>query len=270
MKINLTHNSIFSEEWTRIVFENKNKDYGAYQLRRKSNYRLLFSLLTGAGILASLFLTTFYFSHSHVVAVHQPPKSDTVIADLRPPGKQEDEKKVSKPKQQKKIKPDAPVLISKDSVIKKMDTTAVVVNNNQSNGQDTSTSKSNLIADGKKGNGGAGEKKDNSDSTRIFVEVMPEFPGGDAEMTKYLKKTIQTNRQWRQDGSEGTIVYQFVVNKEGKVSDVKIKRDGVSYGLAELNTSAFLGMPNWKPGFQNGHPVNVLMCIPVIFKKAEW
>jgi protein TonB len=94
---------------------------------------------------------------------------------------------------------------------------------------------------------------------------MPEFPGGEADMMKYLKKNIRYPGQALAENITGTVYLSFIINTEGKVSQVKILK-GIGGGCEEEAVRVVKSMPVWEPGKQNGNPVNVQLTLPVSFK----
>ena len=106
-----------------------------------------------------------------------------------------------------------------------------------------------------------------SDANPVFqvVEVMPEFPGGMAECLKFLGKNIKYPVQSQQAGVQGKVIVQFVVEKDGSVSNPKVVRsidpdlDGEAVRVISI-------MPKWKPGMQKGQAVRVKYTVPVTFR----
>ena len=97
-----------------------------------------------------------------------------------------------------------------------------------------------------------------------IVEDMPSFPGGEAELFKYLGKSIKYP-QMAQDASISGVVYvTFVVGKDGKISDAKVLR-GIGGGCDEEALRVVRAMPTWKPGKQRGKPVTVQYNLPIRF-----
>lgn len=82
-------------------------------------------------------------------------------------------------------------------------------------------------------------------------------------LNKYISNKIRTNNHWRENGFEGKVIYEFIVGQDGNIRELKIYKDGVNYGVAELNLSIFNNMPLWKPGRNNGRAVSVLMHLPI-------
>ncbi len=103
------------------------------------------------------------------------------------------------------------------------------------------------------------------DEIFTIVEDKPGFPGGDGAMYKYLGKNIDYPSQARRMGIEGRVFVQFVVNKDGSISDVKSIK-GIGAGCDEEAARVIKSMPKWKPGKQRGRPVKVRMVLPVFFK----
>jgi protein TonB len=97
-----------------------------------------------------------------------------------------------------------------------------------------------------------------------IVEDMPSFPGGEAELFKYLGKSIKYP-QMAQDASISGVVYvTFVVGKDGKISDAKVLR-GIGGGCDEEALRVVRAMPTWKAGKQRGKPVTVQYNLPIRF-----
>jgi periplasmic protein TonB len=97
-----------------------------------------------------------------------------------------------------------------------------------------------------------------------IVEEMPSFPGGEAELFKYLGKTIKYPQMATDAGISGVVYVTFVVGKDGKISDVKVLR-GIGGGCDEEAIRVVKGMPAWKPGKQRGKPVTVQYNLPIRF-----
>jgi periplasmic protein TonB len=98
-----------------------------------------------------------------------------------------------------------------------------------------------------------------------FVEQMPEFPGGVQEMYKYLAKNIRYPAIARENNITGRVIVRFVVAEDGRVSNVEVVK-GIGGGCDEEARRVIAGMPSWKAGKQNGRPVKVYYTMPVIFK----
>ncbi len=106
-----------------------------------------------------------------------------------------------------------------------------------------------------------------STSYEIFVPVdkMPEFPGGEDSLMKYLSENIIYPKGATKSGIEGTVFVSFVVCEDGKLCKVKTERD-IGGGCGEAAALAVKDMPNWKPAYENGKPVKVEFMLPVKFE----
>ena len=97
------------------------------------------------------------------------------------------------------------------------------------------------------------------------VEVMPQFPGGQIAMLKYLMKNIKYPEQAMKEGIQGRVTVRFIVEKDGSISDVKPILS-VHPLLNKEAVRVVESMPKWSPGKQNGKPVRVRFNVPVMFK----
>lgn len=107
--------------------------------------------------------------------------------------------------------------------------------------------------------------KQQSDSVFRIVEQLPEYPGGVVEFMKWLTKTLQYPPGAQRMKIQGTCVVQFIVNKDGSISDAKVKKSLNRLCDAEA-LRVISKMPNWKPGKMDGKPVRTQFVIPIVFK----
>ena len=116
----------------------------------------------------------------------------------------------------------------------------------------------------KPGRGGA---SGNSEDSEIFqvVEEQPMFPGGMGELMKYLQKEIKYPKEAQEQGVQGRVIVQFVVNKDGSITEAKVVKS--VHPLLDAEALRVMGtMPNWTPGKQKGKPVRVRFTLPVTFR----
>lgn len=97
------------------------------------------------------------------------------------------------------------------------------------------------------------------------IEEKPEFPGGEAAMFQWISKNVKYPEIAKENGVQGKVFVQFVINKEGKVTDVQVIR-GVDPSLDKEAVRVIQSMPAWKPGKQRGKPVKVSFQLPINFK----
>lgn len=106
---------------------------------------------------------------------------------------------------------------------------------------------------------------DDMDSFYLIPEVFPLFPGGDEGMRNYLSKSIRYPSRAKNYGIQGKVFVEFIVNKEGKVTEVKAL-NSIGGGCDEEAIKVIKNMPRWEPGRQRTFPVNVKMTIPIFFR----
>jgi len=100
----------------------------------------------------------------------------------------------------------------------------------------------------------------------VVVETMPEFPGGQQALFKYLSENVKYPVIAQENGIQGRVICQFVVNKDGKIVDVEVVRSGGDPSLDKEAIRVIKSMPPWKPGKQRGKPVRVKYTVPVNFR----
>ena len=108
------------------------------------------------------------------------------------------------------------------------------------------------------------DRPDN-DSIYNIVEQMPQFPGGDPAMFEYISKNVKYPQKAKDEGIQGRVFIQFVVEKDGSVGEVKLLR-GIGGGCDEEGIRVVKSMPKWTPGQQAGKAVRVLYTLPIFFK----
>ena len=104
-----------------------------------------------------------------------------------------------------------------------------------------------------------------ANDTLTTAPVMPEFPGGTAALMKYLGANIKYPTISQEMGSAGKVIVQFVVDKDGTITDPTVVR-GVDAYLDKEAIRVISSMPKWKPGVQNGKKVRVKYTVPVVFR----
>ncbi len=111
------------------------------------------------------------------------------------------------------------------------------------------------------------EEEEEEAAQQIFtvVEKQPEYPGGTAELFKYLSKAIKYPVIAQENGIQGRVVCSFVVNRDGSIVDIQVMR-GVDPSLDKEAVRVISEMPKWKPGEQRGKPVRVRFILPVQFR----
>jgi protein TonB len=109
------------------------------------------------------------------------------------------------------------------------------------------------------------EEEESEQTIFTIVEKDPQFPGGQAELLKWLNKTMKYPVIAQENGIQGRVTCQFVVNKDGSVVDAEVVR-GVDPSLDREALRVISLMPKWTPGEQRGKPVRVRYTVPVVFR----
>ena len=112
----------------------------------------------------------------------------------------------------------------------------------------------------------APEEEEEEEVIFVVVETMPEFPGGQQALFKYLSENVKYPVIAQENGIQGRVICQFVVNKDGSIVDIEVVRSGGDPSLDKEAVRVIKSMPKWKPGKQRGKPVRVKFTLPVNFK----
>ena len=112
----------------------------------------------------------------------------------------------------------------------------------------------------------APEEEEEEEVVFVVVESMPEFPGGQQALFKYLGDNVKYPVIAQENGIQGRVISQFVVNKDGSIVDIEVVRSGGDPSLDKEAVRVIKSMPKWKPGKQRGKPVRVKFTLPVNFK----
>jgi protein TonB len=114
----------------------------------------------------------------------------------------------------------------------------------------------------------AQNKKAANDKVLEKAEVMPEFPGGDQAMMKFVSENVQYPEEAKEKEISGRVIVGFIVEKDGSISDVKVAK-GIGGGCDEEAVRVVKAMPKWIPGKQDDKPVRVSYTMPFFFKLQE-
>ena len=111
----------------------------------------------------------------------------------------------------------------------------------------------------------AQNKKKANDKVLEKAEVMPEYPGGDQAMMKFVSENVQYPEEAKEKEISGRVLVSFIVEKDGSIADVKVVK-GIGGGCDEEAVRVVKAMPKWKPGKDKGKPVRVSYMMPFTFK----
>jgi len=285
IKIIMEANKILSSDLLDIVFETRNKEYGAYELRRQYNTRLSLALFIICGIGLIVFLSSFFIRPAE--QIEKPIIRVVELTDITPMEKPLETIEQHKPKetQQTKTEQFVTMVVKPDKEVKKEDMpppiedlAVAIIGTEKKDGVDDDGTNQKPVDNTKEAVGDAPADKDNN-KPFVKVEIEAEFPGGNGAWFKYISKEIYRNLdELQEDGKSGTVITQFVVDSDGIVSDVKVLPcNEVSVSnclsnnskLAEIAVAAVKRGPKWKPAVQNGRLVKAYRRQPITFKLSE-
>jgi protein TonB len=264
MKLDLIKN-----QWIEIVFEGRNKLYGAYELRKTNRKTSLRALIIGS-VVFSLAVS------APLIASFLPDKGDEMDTDIKitavklPPKKKvEDVKDLPPP-------PPPPPKVDQVKFVKPVVAKAEEVTEEPPKIEDIKDKK--VGAETIKGDpdaeltvepvgNGPAEviEEDTSVHSLAGIEQKPEFPGGIEKFYAFVGKNYTPPEE---EGLKGKVYVTFVVEKDGSLTDIKVIRD-IGYGTGKEAIRVLNKCPKWLPGEQNGKKVRVLYSLPITIQSAE-
>jgi protein TonB len=261
---------ILKNQWLDIVFEGRNKLYGAYELRksnRKTSMRALimgavvFSLAVSAPLIASLLPDSSDDDENldvKITAVKLPPKKkEEVKPDIPPP---------PPPPKVDQIKFVKPVVAQAEDVVEEIVEVKEIKDKKIADVTLKGDPDAVLTVDEPTGTGTAAVvEEDNTVYNTAGIEQKPEFPGGMEKFYKFVGNNYQTPEE---EGLKGKVYVTFVVEKDGSLTDIKVLRD-IGYGTGKEAIRVLNKCPRWVPGEQNGKKVRVLYSLPITIQSAE-
>ena len=276
---------LYDPKWVDMVFAGKNKEYGAYQLRKGTsgrNIKALLILVIAAALVGG-------FLAWKVIEQKQAEEQQAYMEamELAKLQKQAEKEKKKPEKVQPKVEMKKEIPVARETqkftapVIKKDE---LVKEENQVKQMDQLDAK---VAVGTKDEEGVKDRNIEavrSDiavatppppppapkpevSNKVFdvVEEMPSFPGGQGALMSFLNSNIKYPVVAQENGVQGRVIVGFVVERDGSITDVKIMRS-VDPSLDREAQRVVRAMPRWKPGKQNGSAVRVKYTVPVVFR----
>lgn len=277
-----------SKEWRDIVFANKNKEFGAYDLRAKSDRRHNLAVIyTLIGLVIVVFLIFGYSKYSDyqaekaaLEAKEKAEKMSQAILEQVEETPEEDE-----PEEQKFEQPE--VVVPEEVLATVQVTQIAIVDADKVKNEvmDMETQKEDNTARGVVNQEGSDDadkfkavqeqvvvkepepvvEKPKEETIFVGVEQPAEFPGGPAAMMKWLNNNMRYPEAAQQNDIQGKVVVNFVVEKDGSIAQVKIAK-GVDKDLDREAVRVVKKMPKWQPGKNNGVPVRSYFNLPVTFR----
>ena len=275
---------LYDPKWVEMVFAGKNKEYGAYQLRKGTsgrNIKALLILVIAAALVGG-------FLAWKVIEQKQAEEQQAYMEAMELAKLQQQAKKEEKKKEQAKpkIEPKKEIPVARETqkftapVIKKDE---LVKEENQVKQMDKLDEKVAVGTENKEGTKDRLAEAVRSDiavaapppppapkpevSNKVFdvVEEMPHFPGGAAALQAFLSSNTKYPVVAQENGVQGRVIVSFVVERDGSITDVRVVRS-VDPSLDREASRVVRSMPRWSPGKQNGSAVRVKYTVPVVFR----
>ena len=266
-------NKILNADILDIVFEGKNKEYGAYDLRKTYQKRLTMALIITAAIGLAISITTVLAS---VLTKHK--KAEIIVRDLSLTQAKKEDKKEPPPPPKPKLPPPPKIQTIKFTPPKVVHDAEVKPEEKPPENKDIQDQKIDVkTQEGIKDNGivqpavkdaGTNVVEQPKDDNTVFtkVEIEASFPGGDAGWKRYLERNLNPSTPSDNNAPAGsyTVIVKFIVSRDGSLSDVQCVQDP-GYGTCEEAIRVIKRGPKWAPGRQNGHDVISWRQQPITF-----
>jgi protein TonB len=262
---------LLNRQWLDIVFEGRNKSYGAYDLRKKNQSTSFRAFLIGAFVFAIAIATPIIADLIGSVSSDDEATLDTKITTVKMPPKEKPKENLPPPPppppkvdQVKFVKP----VVAKTEEVTEEPPKVKELENKKLGAE---TIKGDPDADLRLEPPGDGPKQaavveeDNSIYNSAGIEVKPEFPGGIAKFYNFIKNNYQAPDE---PGLKGQVFVSFVVEKDGSLTDIKVLKD-IGYGTGKEAERVLRKSPRWTPAEQNGKKVRCSYQIPIKIETPE-
>ena len=269
-----------SKEWCELVFEGRNKAYGAYDLRAKSGRRHLYAIIDiiigiiVIGIAIGLFLAA-QEAIKNSFAVEE--DLVTELSELKKEEVKKEEKKVEIPQEQKqeiqKVAVKASIAFTVPEIVDQVDESKKLKNQDELNRSNISIASQDYEGDSKDGiniddlrdnqtQGGTSAPVEEEAKVYNVVEQMPSFHGGEAALLKYVNTHIKYPAIAQEQEISGVVVLRFVVKEDGSVGEVIVQKS-LEKHCDEEAVRVVKSLPRFIPGKQQGKAVRVWYTLPV-------
>jgi protein TonB len=255
-----------TQRWEDIVFEYRNKAYGAYENRRSYSKHVvlgwLFTIISAIVILAAPRVIEWIKGQTEEEA---PVLKTVKYTDLAPPPPIQNTPpppQVNIPPPVKTIIKYLPPKVTDKEIVEEEEMPTIEEVKQNDVGSENIEGTGEVVFEEP-----VEEVVQEEDEDKIFmvVEQQAEFEGGLQALGKFLQKNLRYPASARRMGIEGQVFVSFVIDKEGKISDIQVVK-GISADCDKEAVRVVSSMPNWKPGKQNGRPVKSRFVLPIRFK----
>lgn len=270
---------VLSADVLDIIFNNRNKLYGAYELRKNYHKRLRKSIVvTTTCMLVAVgipIMANFLKKPNTSIAPVQPTMiSCTIKTPELPKPIKSNTAKVPAPPPIIAVKHTLPTIVAAnlatdDDLMPTKDDLKDAIAANQTHIGEPISDASSSVSDDSEITDNAPNENTLPNDDEIFeaetIEQWPEFPGGMDALLSYLSSHIKYPTNAFEQGIAGRVILGFVVNKSGDIDEIKVLKS-VGYGCDEEAIRVVKNMPTWKPGLVNGRKVNVYYNLPITFE----
>ncbi|MDB5012254.1 MAG: hypothetical protein JWQ25_456 [Daejeonella sp.] len=274
------NSNLYKIEWLELVFQNRNKTYGAYELRLHNNETTIKALVIASVLFTSLIVSPLVYDQffkGDIVEIYDkgteykliPPPAHKVdpiipVAPSAPAAPRQLQATIANPPLRvvphDLVTHEAPTQVELNQAVISSVTT-IGEKGDGTNPVETTT--------GPGGTAVAGTPViDNTVHTVENIQAYPEFPGGQAAFAKYLSRNLRFPEMAESAGIHGKVFISFIIEKTGELSNIVITR-GIGGGCDEEAIRVLSKSPRWKAGVQNDQNVRVMYSIPINFQLPE-
>jgi protein TonB len=266
---------LYGKEWLDVVFDKKNKTYGAYELRRQNSANTTKALLIAATVFILLFITPKIIGLIKGALPEEPVEKVTEVVVQPPPPVNPDTPPPPPveppPPKQDQVKFPPPV-VKPDELVRDEEPPQIEELKKADPGQKTIAGDpdADIVIAGPVGEGPkqAAVVEDTKVYDFVSIETQPGFPGGMEKFYAYLRKAVRYPPMAQEQNIQGKVFLSFVVEKNGDLTDIKVDRK-LGGGTDEEAVRVLKASPRWTPGIQNGKPVRVKYNIPISFTLSQ-
>ncbi len=272
-----------SREWREIVFEGKNKDFGAYKRRESSPARHT-KAIVWVVICVAIILVLLILSVSGVFS--KPEEEQITTATVQEIATVETEEEEIEEEEEQFQMPEPEEVVAPEEVANQQQVTDLLIVEDEKIEEDKQVKNQEDVLNNEAAVGAVDITEGTNDLNKIIVkeeviaapkveeeqpmniamvEQKPEFNGGEAAMYKWLSENIVYPSAASEEGVQGRVVVEFVVGKDGSITNVRVLRPRHP-ALDKEAVRVVKAMPKWIPGRNNGQPVKVTYTLPVTFK----
>ena len=243
---------------TDLAFEGRNKEYGAYRLRKRYNRYVIISLVVGVVIFLTIVLVPLAYYLMDPVELSDDDFLYTIeYSEMEMPPVEDFSKYAQTFSQPEELPEQAPVVTDSAILEQEKPKEEPVQEKPADPGPPDSVSQA--------GGSGLGEGSEDDSGLALTADVHPVFPGGDYARLRFLSNNIRYPDDAIRRKIQGVVMVSFIVEKDGGISNIRIV-NGIGGGCDEEALRVVSSMPRWTPAKRHGKPVRIILKMPVVFR----